>query len=231
MASGPPLAPISPERLARIEARDPELETDLRNGLRFTHQLLAASRHDVYETAYTVLALIDELLESGAVDGPALAAQLVKVQQREIDRIDKHARVRLEHRIDKYKLASPDVPCEELIPICRGRCCSLHFPLSNQDLDERVVKWDYQMPYIIRQSPVDKYCVHSDRKTRGCTVYLNRPAVCRTYDCRNDKRIWLDYEKRIPAVHPDMTVAEMPVPDGTPPDKPWPFTVEDKPER
>src|SRR5258707_619120 len=82
----------------------------------------------------------------------------------------------------------------ELIPLCRGRCCTLHFPLSNQDLDEHIVKWQYLRPYIIKQRPDDHYCVHSDPETRGCTVYANRPRICRTYDCRNDKRIWVDFE-------------------------------------
>jgi hypothetical protein len=33
----------------------------------------------------------------------------------------------------------------------------------------------------------------------GCTVYDDRPGTCREYDCREDKRVWIDYEKRIPA--------------------------------
>ncbi len=72
------------------------------------------------------------------------------------------------------------------------------FPLSYQDLDEGKVEWDYALPYLIRQG-ADRYCVHSHPETRGCTVYEQRPAACRTYDCRNDKRIWLDFEGRIPA--------------------------------
>jgi hypothetical protein len=27
--------------------------------------------------------------------------------------------------------------------------------------------------------------------------------VCRSYDCRTDKRIWIDFENRIPAPWPD----------------------------
>ena len=30
-------------------------------------------------------------------------------------------------------------------------------------------------------------------------MHAFRPRVCRSYDCRSDERIWLDYEKRIPA--------------------------------
>jgi Fe-S-cluster containining protein len=41
----------------------------------------------------------------------------------------------------------------------------------------------------------DGACTH--REGHFCSVYDNRPAVCRTYDCRRDKRIWSDYERRI----------------------------------
>ena len=37
-----------------------------------------------------------------------------------------------------------------------------------------------------------------DRCTRGCTIYRQRPVPCRGYDCREDARIWLDFEKCIP---------------------------------
>jgi Fe-S-cluster containining protein len=41
--------------------------------------------------------------------------------------------------------------------------------------------------------------VHFDRESGRCLVYENRPATCRVFDCRDDKRIWTDFEKRIPA--------------------------------
>jgi hypothetical protein len=73
------------------------------------------------------------------------------------------------------------------------------FPLSTTDLDEGVIRWDYGQPYMIRQRASDGYCVHNDPASRGCTVHAQRPATCRRYDCRNDTRVWLDFEARIPA--------------------------------
>jgi len=67
-----------------------------------------------------------------------------------------------------------------------------------QDLDEGTVKWDYARPYMIRKKP-NGYCIHHEASTGRCGVYEKRPGVCRTYDCRNDKRIWQDFEFRIPA--------------------------------
>jgi hypothetical protein len=42
--------------------------------------------------------------------------------------------------------------------------------------------------------------VHNDPSDHACTVHAHRPRVCRKYDCRDDKRIWLDYARRIPQV-------------------------------
>ena len=73
------------------------------------------------------------------------------------------------------------------------------FPLSTADLDEGVIRWDYGRPYMIRQRASDGFCVHNDPASHGCTVHTQRPSTCRRYDCRNDTRVWIDYDKRIPA--------------------------------
>ncbi len=110
---------------------------------------------------------------------------------------------------DKYQTPSPDVPCDELIPICGARCCTLSFALTPADLDEGVIRWDYGQPYLIAQRASDGYCVHNAPGSRGCTVHSHRPRVCRTYDCREDKRIWSDYANRILATADDLAeVAE-----------------------
>jgi hypothetical protein len=111
-------------------------------------------------------------------------------------------RVSLDLGGDKYATASPPIPCDELIPLCNARCCTLSFPLATQDLDEGIVRWDYGQPYLIRQRASDGFCVHNDPATHGCTVHAYRPRVCRAYDCRADKRVWIDYEQRIPAPMP-----------------------------
>jgi hypothetical protein len=101
--------------------------------------------------------------------------------------------------IDKYAIVSPEIPCEELMPICQARCCRMSFGISTQDLDEGVIQFDYGQPYLIRQRTSDGYCVHNDPTSHGCTVHAQRPRVCRKYDCRKDDRVWADYDKRIPA--------------------------------
>jgi Fe-S-cluster containining protein len=104
---------------------------------------------------------------------------------------------------DKYTAVAESPPCAELIAICHARCCKLRFALTTQDLDEGIIRWDYGRPYMIRQRASDERCVHNDPATRFCTVHAARPHVCRTYHCRDDNRIWIDYDKRIPQPEPN----------------------------
>jgi len=102
--------------------------------------------------------------------------------------------------LDKYRVAPdelPDIPCAELLPLCRARCCTFRFALSQQDLDEGVVRWDPDDPYFILQSPRGA-CIHLDGDD-GCTIYVQRPRPCRVFDCRDDPRIWRDFARRLPA--------------------------------
>ena len=105
---------------------------------------------------------------------------------------------------DKYQQPGvPDLDCRAIIPICQARCCKLTFFLSKQDLDERVVEWDYSAPYRIRHNEEGR-CVHQHKEEHVCTVYEKRPGLCRSYDCRKDKRIWKDFENKIPNELPEL---------------------------
>ncbi|HKA86436.1 MAG TPA: YkgJ family cysteine cluster protein [Haliangiales bacterium] len=103
---------------------------------------------------------------------------------------------------DKYQVANADVDCVALFPLCRARCCSFSHYLSVQDVQEGLVKWDIEDPYHIRRE-ADGYCTHQSRKTGGCTIHPHRPGTCRAYDCRQDRRVWIDFEKKIPAPMPE----------------------------
>ena len=100
--------------------------------------------------------------------------------------------------VDKYAIPEGDIDCAARIPLCHARCCAMSFPLSAQDLDEGAVRWELDAPYLIRHGR-DGWCHHIDRDGGGCTIYEQRPATCRQYDCRGDPRVWLDFDARIPA--------------------------------
>lgn len=115
-------------------------------------------------------------------------------------------------RADKYAHAGQvAIDCESRLHLCGAACCRLHFPLSEQDLDEGVVAWDPEHPYMIAHGSDDR-CVHLDRTTRRCGVYARRPLPCRAFDCRDDPRIWVDFAKGIP--NPDLRVDEGPAVEG-----------------
>lgn len=174
---------------------------DLQDGLRFVHTLGMQTKMDLVSANTRLLALVEELVASGALDLQAFDERRQKVSEREAARMSRegHVKVQVDNTADKYALADlPQIDCEARLPLCKARCCTLGFALSFQDLNERVVQWDYGRPYHIRQRE-DGYCTHNRAGTCTCEVYAQRPAVCRQYDCRADTRIWKDFEARIPA--------------------------------
>jgi Fe-S-cluster containining protein len=176
------------------------LRKDLDAGLRFLHFMGMQTKQDIIDVTSRLFALIEELIASGQLDLRSFEERWLRLREKEEVRTRQRAHVQVSDPGDKYNLTDlPQVDCGSIMHICEGRCCKLPFPLSFQDLDERVVQWDYSTPYLIRKGP-DGYCVHFDRDNGHCLVYENRPAPCRTYDCREDKRIWADFEKRILAV-------------------------------
>ncbi|MCX5743308.1 MAG: YkgJ family cysteine cluster protein [Proteobacteria bacterium] len=184
---------------------------DLTESSRFLHQMGMQTKLDVSDANARLHGLIEELIASGVVSMRKLEERTAKARVEERERTAKQAVVTIGSTVDKYALDSatlPQIDCAALIPLCKGRCCKLVFPLSFQDLDEGVVRWEYGAPYQIRHGD-DGYCVHSKPEARGCGVYAQRPHICRTYDCRKDARIWTDFDNRIPAPDEATTVVQI----------------------
>lgn len=180
---------------------DPVTREEMDRGLRLLNHLVSTLRDELLQLGAQVTALTRELDESGAIREESMREALPdRVREARVaDEAAATPRVELSiHRRDKYAVAVPPVPCAELLPICKARCCTLPFRLSTQDLDGGHVRWDYGRPYWNLRRP-DGYCVHNGPDGHGCGVYDERPAPCRAFDCRGDERIWLDFEKRIPA--------------------------------
>lgn len=172
---------------------------EIERALRFVHTVEMQTDAQVHETSATVYALIEELVARGMVDLRSLETRRERTRVREAERADAEPRVLLASNVDKYTLQNlPVIDCAARISLCQARCCTLAVALSRQDLDKRKLCWDYGKPYQIRRRD-DGYCVHNEGAERRCGVYDERPSICRMYDCRNDKRIWIDFEARIPA--------------------------------
>ncbi|UCF04990.1 MAG: YkgJ family cysteine cluster protein [bacterium] len=90
-----------------------------------------------------------------------------------------------------------NVDCEERIAVCHGRCCQFGFALSAEEVASGKIDWDPNWPFYIKRDK-DGFCVHWDRKTGFCGIYEQRPEICRTYSCEKDKRMWEDFEGKIP---------------------------------
>jgi Fe-S-cluster containining protein len=192
---------------------DPVKREEVERGLRLLNHMVSTMRDELLQVSARVVALTRTLEERGAVSEEAVLEALPSQVRAERVANEAAAPLRIElsdHRRDKYTVAIPPVPCAELLPICKARCCTLPFRLSTQDLDGGHVRWDYGRPYWNLRRP-DGYCVHNDSDGHGCSVYQERPAPCRAFDCRGDDRIWLDFEKRIPAPPaPIDTAADVP---------------------
>lgn len=109
---------------------------------------------------------------------------------------------------DKYALEGvTGIDCADRIALCRAACCRLNVLLSPQDLAEGIIAWDARHPFFNARDQ-DGYCVHLVRGGCSCSRYAQRPGACRVFDCRHDRRIWLDFEQRIP--NPALATPEWP---------------------
>src|SRR5262249_44554536 len=149
------------------------------------------------EALAAIMALADLLVQKGIITGEEFDDQRAQAQEQVAGL--SQPRVRLAQMGDKYAdEQTAEIDCAARIHLCPARRWTLNFYLTTQDLDEGVARWDYGNPYWIKRGE-DGYCVHCDPTSRACTIHPQRPHVCRLYDCRHDKRIWLDFEARIPA--------------------------------
>lgn len=190
------------------------LERGLARGLQFADMLGFTNQQEIQENRVLLHTLAELLVKKGMVRLDELEERKQEVK-RYFEQKEKRPKVHLVATNDKYEpQAHTRVDCENRIHLCKARCCKLWFALSVQDLEERIVRWNYAEPYSIAQGG-DGYCVHQEGTgSHRCGVYENRPLVCRTYSCKEDKRIWLDFENYI--INPDIQREDWPLPAPAP---------------
>ena|ERR1700733_4455687 len=148
-----------------------------------------APRADHADLARRLEWLVDTLILRGQL-APSFRRQIAKVG-------GERSTVRLAQFRDKYAVPSADIDCAARIPLCGARCCTFEVTLSAQDVAERSVPWDIHAPYVVPKQASGRCACMDD--AGACTVYAARPGACRAYDCRNDPRVWIDFDARIPA--------------------------------
>jgi hypothetical protein len=181
-----------------------DLRQEIIGGLLYTHSRANSNTSRLLEATAFLYALIELLVEKGLLTVEELDGRKEVVATRVEKRfLDLGMGVDLiEPDQDKYTFTGGvQIDCEQRIPLCHAACCRFWFPLSRQDVDEGIIQWDLQLPYVIAQDS-DHYCKHLERSSGRCQVYSQRPLPCRAFDCRKDKRIWLDFENRV--VNPNL---------------------------
>jgi Fe-S-cluster containining protein len=143
---------------------------------------------------------------SGLISTLILGANIDEVKLREVTAL---VRKSMAENGEQHQLAiymnSPDAPeevadalpmvnCEERLHVCKAVCCKFKFALEPAEIEGGIVKWDLGIPYQIRQRK-DGYCTHMNNEKSCCSIYYDRPNVCRKFNCAYDERIWKDYEK------------------------------------
>ena len=184
----------------------PVTRRELELGVMFDHKMLASLAFHAMRAEAMVTAIGELLAERGVVPARKLAARAQAVQAK-LENEEAHKGLGLmlnSQDPDKYAITDvPDIDCAARVELCHGACCTMRFPLSRQDVEEGVVRFDVAHPYLNMLAP-SGYCVHCDPDAHSCSVYEARPSPCRRYDCRQDDRIWLDFEGRVP--NPQLSV-------------------------
>lgn len=192
---------MTTQTLVQIQGTDSldRARTETAEGLLYCHSRLNAEGSRLLESSSFLYALVELLTEKGVIALPELDARKRIVAERLVKQfLDKGMGVALQQgEEDKFAFSGTiEIDCENRIPLCQAACCRMNFALSKQDVEEGILKWDLGRPYLIAQD-AEGYCRHLDRESCRCTVREHRPLACRAFDCRNDKRIWLDFEKKI----------------------------------
>ena len=191
------------EKTAAMAPRDTRQE--VAEGLFYAHVRLSQNTNKTLEASAFLYGLIELLAERGLVSIEELDARKKVVAERLSAQLRENGiGVMLQdEEEDKYAFQKEaKIDCENRVEYCHAACCRLRFALSKQDIFEGVVKWELGRPYLIAQDK-DGYCTHFERGACRCTIREHRPVPCRGYDCSKDKRIWVDFEKKIvnPNIH------------------------------
>jgi hypothetical protein len=185
----------------RVEA----LRREVTAGFLDAHSRVNQNAGKALEVASFCYALIELLEEKGYITFEELDDRQKVANRRLVDKFaDQGVGVVAlqEFNQDKYQYKDEvRIDCATRIDKCRAACCRLELALSKQDIEEGIVKWNLGRPYLIARNS-DGYCRHLERATHQCAVWQQRPIPCRGYDCREDERIWLDFENGI--INPDL---------------------------
>ena len=181
---------------------DEKLHTEFQQiigGFLFTHHRMNFNTSKALEVASFLYALIDMLKDKGLISIEELDERKKVVAERLVKKFEQKGigAVLFKSPHDKYAYEEEvQIECDSRLHLCEAACCRFAFPLSQQDIEQRIINWDLEYPYMNARDE-EGYCKHLDKKICRCTVWKHRPIPCRAFDCRKDQRIWLDFDRKI----------------------------------
>ena len=187
-----------------------DLRKEFVRGILYVHSRLNANTGETLEALSLLAALIELLHQKGLITLDELEAAKQTAGGRLAEQFEEKGLGILLQDKEEDKYAYPGsvkIDCASRIHLCHAACCRLAFALSKQDVQEGIVKWDLEKPYLIARGK-DNYCTHIEQGPMTCSIWDKRPVPCRAFDCRRDGRIWVDFEKQIP--HPDLARSDWP---------------------
>lgn len=180
------------------------LRQEVAEGLLYAHSRLNANTSKTLEVASFLYALVELLDEKGLTAIEELDERKRVVGERLMEQFRQNGSgvVLQDPEYDKYTFQDgAEIDCASRVHLCHAACCRLPFALSKQDIREGIVHWDLGQPYLIAHNG-NGTCCHLDCDALACTVWEHRPVPCRGFDCRQDERVWLDFESMV--VNPDI---------------------------
>ena len=172
-----------------------ELERDLKHSAYFTHRALEKQSKRINEVESFLYGLIDVLILNDSIDPDSFKQEVQKVRNELLEKQEQfHPNIALRVDSENPAVENNTVNCAERIHICKAVCCKLHFALSANEIELAKVKWELGKPYFNKKNSAG-YCTHLHSKKLCCTVYEERPRICKQYSCKNDKRIWKNFKK------------------------------------
>ncbi|MCF6155917.1 MAG: YkgJ family cysteine cluster protein [Candidatus Brocadia sp.] len=183
-----------------------KITEELSAGLLYTHIRINDNTKKTLESTSFLYALIELLNEKGLLSIEELDERKKQIAERLVRKFTESGMGLMYQasECDKYSFEhEARADCQGRLDICKANCCKLPFALSRQDVEERVVRWEFGRPYLIAHD-TDGYCVHLDKETFHCSVHEHRPVPCRGFDCKDDKRwkVWADYNRKV--LNPDL---------------------------
>ena len=173
-------------------------EAQLRGTLRQLVNDSLEARQAIAELQQQLETLIEIMVHAGTLK-PGHVELIARLRKRV--ELSRTPAIELAVVSDKYGVEGEPIDCASRLELCQARCCSFTVTLSRQDLEEGELAWDIDHPYVLRRG-ANGYCANLGGEDARCQRYEHRPATCRSYTCKNDTRVWIDFEQRIPAPMP-----------------------------